>query len=150
MSCISYNKYNILPIDNMTETSSTSKIESTELERPAITILKQKKQRTESSSVPTTILPKRVDKPNSAESPKNCYDPFFFRSFLYANPWLSTGKTTLFEPRVGHVFSLSIFVITAPADYVDMRHWLPLTYTRCIIASLQTSNLLALTHAERS
>ena len=33
-----------------------------------------------------------------------CYDPFFFRSFLYANPWLSTGKTTLFEPRVGHVF----------------------------------------------
>ena len=33
-----------------------------------------------------------------------CYDPFFFRSFLYANPWLSTGKTTLFEPHVGHVF----------------------------------------------
>ena len=33
-----------------------------------------------------------------------CYDPFFFHSFLYANPWLSTGKTTLFEPCVGHVF----------------------------------------------
>ena len=81
---------------------------------------------------------------------KLCYDPFFFRSFLYANPWLSTGKTTLFEPRVGHVFSLSIFVIMAPADYVDTRHWLPLTYTRCVIASLQTSNLLALTHEERS
>ena len=37
-----------------------------------------------------------------------------------------------------------------PADYVDTRHWLPLTYTRCVIASLQTSNLLALTHEERS
>ena len=55
----------------MTETSLTSKIESMELERPTITILKRKKQWTESSSVPTTILPKRVDKPNSAESPKN-------------------------------------------------------------------------------
>ena len=55
----------------MTETSSMSKIESTELEHPIITILKRKKQRTELSSVPTTILPKRVDKPNSAESPKN-------------------------------------------------------------------------------
>ena len=70
-SCVNYNKYNILPIDNMTETSSTSKIESTELEHPTITILKRKKQWTESSSVPTTILPKRVDKPNLAESPKN-------------------------------------------------------------------------------
>ena len=70
-SCISYNKYNILPIDNMTETSPTSKIESTELERPIITILKKKKQQTKSSSVPMTILPERVDKPNSAESPKN-------------------------------------------------------------------------------
>ena len=70
-SCINYNKYNILPIDNMTETSSTSKIESTGLERPIITILKRKKQQTELSSVPTTILPKSVDKPNSAESPKN-------------------------------------------------------------------------------
>ena len=55
----------------MTETSSISKIELTELERPTITILKRKKQRTESSSVPTMILPERVDKPNSAESPKN-------------------------------------------------------------------------------
>ena len=55
----------------MTETSSTSKIESTELEHPTITILKRKKQQTESSSVPMMILPKRVDKPNSAESPKN-------------------------------------------------------------------------------
>ena len=55
----------------MTETSSTSKIESTELECPIITILKKKKQRTKSSSVPMTILPKRVDKLNSAESPKN-------------------------------------------------------------------------------
>ena len=33
-----------------------------------------------------------------------CYDLFFFRSFLYANPWLSTSKTMLFEPHVGHVF----------------------------------------------
>ena len=71
MSCINYNKYNILPIDNMTETSSTSKIESMELERTIITILKKKKQWTESSSVPTMILPERVDKPNLAESPKN-------------------------------------------------------------------------------
>ena len=71
MSCINYNKYKILPIDNMTETSSTSKIESMELEHSIITILKRKKQRTESPSVPTTILPERVDKPNSAESPKN-------------------------------------------------------------------------------
>ena len=56
----------------MTETSPTSKIDSTELKCPTITILKkEKKQRTESSSVPTTILPVRVDKPNSAESPKN-------------------------------------------------------------------------------
>ena len=70
-SCISYNKYNILPIENMTKTSPTSKIESTESEHPIITILKKKKQRTESSSVPMMILPERVDKPNSAESPKN-------------------------------------------------------------------------------
>ena len=55
----------------MTETSSTSKIELMELECPTITILKRKKQQTKSSSVPKTILPKRVDKPNSAESPKN-------------------------------------------------------------------------------
>ena len=55
----------------MTETSSTSKIELTELECPIITILKRKKQQTESSSVPTTILPERVDKPDSAESSKN-------------------------------------------------------------------------------
>ena len=55
----------------MTKTSSTSKIESTELECPTITILKRKKQQTESSSAPTTILPERVDKPNSAESPKS-------------------------------------------------------------------------------
>ena len=71
MSCINYNKYNILPIDNMTETSSTNKIESMELERPIITIFKKKKQWTKSFSVPTTILPERVDKPNLAESPKN-------------------------------------------------------------------------------
>ena len=70
-SCVNYNKYNILPIDNMTETSSTSKIESTELERPTITILKRKKQRTKLSSAPMTILSERVDKPNSAESPKS-------------------------------------------------------------------------------
>ena len=55
----------------MTETSSTSKIESTELESPIITILKRKKQWTKSSSVPTTILSERVDKPNLAELPKN-------------------------------------------------------------------------------
>ena len=56
----------------MTKTSPTSKIESTEIEYPTITILKKKKQQwTELSSVPTTILPERVDKPNSAESPKN-------------------------------------------------------------------------------
>ena len=56
----------------MTETSPTSKIESMETKCPTITILKkEKKQWTESSSVPTTILPERVDKPNLAESPKN-------------------------------------------------------------------------------
>ena len=56
----------------MTETSPTSKIESMETKCPTITILKkEKKQWTKSSSVPTTILPERVDKPNSAESPKN-------------------------------------------------------------------------------
>ena len=72
MSCISYNKYNILSIDDMTETSPTNKIESTELEHPKITILKrEKKQWTESSSAPMMILPKRVDKPNSAELPKS-------------------------------------------------------------------------------
>ena len=45
----------------MTETSPTSKIELTESERPIITILKKKKQWTELSSVPTTILPERMD-----------------------------------------------------------------------------------------
>ena len=72
MSCINYNKYNILSIDDMTKTSPTNKIESTELAHPKITILKRKeKQWTELSSAPTTILPERVDKPNSAESPKS-------------------------------------------------------------------------------
>ena len=49
-----------------------SEIRSTRLSNPPkITILKrEKKQRTESSSAPTTIHPERVDKPNSAESPK--------------------------------------------------------------------------------
>ena len=71
MSCINYNKYNILSIDDMTETSPTSKIELTEIEHLKITILKkEKKQWTESSSAPMMILPKRVDKPNSAELPK--------------------------------------------------------------------------------
>ena len=37
-----------------------------------------------------------------------------------------------------------------PTDYVDMRHWPPLTHTRCVTASFQTSNLHALTHEERS
>ena len=56
----------------MTETSPTSKIELTEIKSPTITILKkEKKQWTESSSVPMMILPERVDKPNSAELPKN-------------------------------------------------------------------------------
>ena len=56
----------------MTETSSTSKIESTEIKYPTITILKKKKKQwTELSSVPMTILPERVDKPNLAELPKN-------------------------------------------------------------------------------
>ena len=69
-SCIDYNKYNILSIDNMTETSSTSKIELTELKHPTITILKkEKKQWTESSSAPMTILPKKVDM--SKASPRN-------------------------------------------------------------------------------
>ena len=55
----------------MTETSPTNKIESTESEHPKITILKrEKRQWTESSSTPMTILPEKVDKPNSAESPK--------------------------------------------------------------------------------
>ena len=55
----------------MTETSPTSKIESTEIKYPTITILKKrKKQGAELSSVPMTILPERVDKSNSAESPK--------------------------------------------------------------------------------
>ena len=55
----------------MTETSPTSKIESTELKRPTITILKkEKKQWTESSSAPTMILPEKVDKPNLAELSK--------------------------------------------------------------------------------
>ena len=72
MSCNNYNKYNILSIDDITETSPTNKIESTELEHPKITILKrERKQWTESSSTPMTILPERVDKPNSAESPKS-------------------------------------------------------------------------------
>ena len=49
-----------------------SEIRSTRLSNPPkITILKrEKKQWTESSSAPMTILPKRGDKPNSAESPK--------------------------------------------------------------------------------
>ena len=55
----------------MTETSSTNKIESMEIEHLKITILKrEKKQWTESSSAPTTILPEKVGKPNSAESSK--------------------------------------------------------------------------------
>ena len=50
-----------------------SEIGSTRLSKPPkITILKrEKKQRTESSSAPMTILPERVDKPNSAELPKS-------------------------------------------------------------------------------
>ena len=69
-SCINYNKYNILSIDNMTETSSTSKIESTELKCPTITILKREKKRwTKSSSAPKTILPEKVD--TSKASPRN-------------------------------------------------------------------------------
>ena len=49
-----------------------SEIGSTRLsDPPKITILKrEKKQWTESSSAPTTILPEKVDKPNSAESSK--------------------------------------------------------------------------------
>ena len=49
-----------------------SEIGSTRLPNPPkIMILKrEKKQQTESSSVPTTILPERGDKPNSAELPK--------------------------------------------------------------------------------
>ena len=71
MSCSNYNKYNILSIDDMTETSPTNKIESTESEHPKITILKrEKRQRTKSSSTPTMILPEKVDKPNSAELSK--------------------------------------------------------------------------------
>ena len=55
----------------MTKTSSTSKIESMELECPTITILKRKKKQwTELSSAPTMILPEKVDKPNLAESSK--------------------------------------------------------------------------------
>ena len=70
MSCINYNKYNILSIDNITETSPTNKIELTEIEHPKITILKrEKKQWTESSSAPTTILPEKVD--TSKASPRN-------------------------------------------------------------------------------
>ena len=70
MSCIHYNKYNILSIDNMTETSSTSKIESMELEHSTITILKRKKKQwTKSSSTPMTILPEKVD--TSKASPRN-------------------------------------------------------------------------------
>ena len=69
-SCISYNKYNILPIDNMTETSTTNKIKSTESEHLKITILKrEKRQRTESSSAPMMILPEKVDM--SRTSPRN-------------------------------------------------------------------------------
>ena len=43
-----------------------------------------------------------------------CYDLFFFRSFLYANPWLSTSKTMLFEPHVGHVFFFLSLTLRCP------------------------------------
>ena len=62
----------------MTEISPTNKIESMELEHPKITILKrEKKQWTESSSAPTTILPEKVD--TSKASPRtwmNTVDPW--------------------------------------------------------------------------